>query len=179
MRLSNIHVTATHYLGRYLAPTYNEGDCTACTDCVGMWVSLLRFVNTFLQANSDKSSFVTVNPERCDNRSAIVPLRPTTVNSAFRFFCSTALPHTRQQRFTMVRADTLLDSTVIMAFLHDHIEGAWQRRLQLQQICHMNHSAIWLVPPEPSRWKSMVWPPQCYQALFPVWGESLGTRLQG
>ena len=47
------------------------------------------------------------------------------------FFCSTALPHTRQQRLTMVRADTLLDSTVIMAFSHNHIEGAWQRRMQL------------------------------------------------
>ena len=45
-----------------------------------------RLVNTFLQANSDKSSFVTVNPERCDNHSAILSLRPTTVNSTFGFF---------------------------------------------------------------------------------------------
>jgi len=40
------------------------------------------------------------------------------------FFYSTALLHTQQQCFTMVRADTLLDSIVITAFSHDHIEGA-------------------------------------------------------
>ena len=79
----NIHVTATRYY-------HNDGDHTACTDCVGMRVE----VGEYLLA--DKSSFVTVNPERYDNRSAILSLRPTTVNSAFRFFffCSTALPHT-------------------------------------------------------------------------------------
>jgi len=30
---SNIHVTVTHYLGRYLAPTYNEGDRTVVKVC--------------------------------------------------------------------------------------------------------------------------------------------------
>jgi len=41
----------------------------------------------------------------------------------FPVFCSTALPRTRQQCFTVVRADTLLDSTVITAFSHDRLKG--------------------------------------------------------
>jgi len=49
----------------------------------------------------------------------------------FPVFCSTALLHKQQQRITMVHADTFLDSTVITAFSHNCIEGAWQRRLQL------------------------------------------------